>query len=888
MVTTDSSEISNSIRNAVHHLKQLGESFQINIFTEADLNNIDNVADTLMALEKEILKLYVDYETESIESSRLRHRLKLLPTTIKNEIQAAVNMARESNVSVIQKLQNELDTHLEQVREYTDQDKQLSIAINTLQAEKNSLQHQYDTTITEVNQRVSEKATLQISLNETRDTVRETNQYTFDLEEDIMVLKESLMQERNEARQEKVRLEDEIAVTFKRYEEQQKANDLLKKDVDTANHKVSETELQLRTMYRERERFDNDNDEIKKKIDEQNAQFEMEQREHDRLLQERLQFTESCGIALLDYQTKKASLEQRAATAQERTNEETEKLKTLKQKHETVVKQIEEHVEVSKILENTITETGKGLEEIKHDIATKLEKTAKLNLDNAETTKELESMREAHQMMVDSLKLQMTTLEKELQYIRNTRISKQKERETLLKTIEQIKLTTRNNDIRHNRFVTQTTTKVTDLSERKVILDRYAREDQIQINQLGQRLTNLTDEYHQMKIQFEQQIKHLEDITAQLLIGIDANRKKITETTPEFEHLKEEHEKMTAIYESTKETMIETKRKKQEILDKISNIQRDIREKNRSRDITMLAVKECQQDTKQRMEKAHDNMLKLEEDIYEKGCRLETLEDENERFQKTIDYLNYQIELFNRFSQQSNVDIKHLDENNLGLLRIELIAFTYIDILESGWNDDRQLEHRAAKKDLQYIDDLTVLLQHTEKRKAKVGTIVHRLIGELQHLKHYLEGMSNPSTPAISNPAPDHPSQTISNSHRRSTSEERIHSAVISPTTTPLDSTKTRRRPQSARRGDFSAPTPIQLTDEVRQRVSIFVEDNFDIKSISSKKSSKTHNTTSQSTGQRSARTDFSSWKSIVTSAPSPIDENDRRKTATNPKVAFA
>ncbi|CAF1140638.1 unnamed protein product [Rotaria sordida] len=878
MVTTDSSEISNSIRNAVHHLKQLGESFQINIFTEADLNNIDNVADTLMALEKEILKLYVDYETESIESSRLRHRLKLLPTTIKNEIQAAVNMARESNVSVIQKLQNELDTHLEQVREYTDQDKQLSTAINTLQAEKNSLQHQYDTTITEVNQRVSEKATLQISLNETRDTVRETNQYTFDLEEDIMVLKESLMQERNEARQEKVRLEDEIAVTFKRYEEQQKANDLLKKDVDTANHKVSETELQLRTMYRERERFDNDNDEIKKKIDEQNAQFEMEQREHDRLLQERLQFTESCGIALLDYQTKKASLEQRAATAQERTNEETEKLKTLKQKHETVVKQIEEHVEVSKILENTITETGKGLEEIKHDIATKLEKTAKLNLDNAETTKELESMREAHQMMVDSLKLQMTTLEKELQYIRNTRISKQKERETLLKTIEQIKLTTRNNDIRHNRFVTQTTTKVTDLSERKVILDRYAREDQIQINQLGQRLTNLTDEYHQMKIQFEQQIKHLEDITAQLLIGIDVNRKKITETTPEFEHLKEEHEKMATIYESTKETMIETKRKKQEILDKISNIQRDIREKNRSRDITMLAVKECQQDTKQRMEKAHDNMLKLEEDIYEKGCRLETLEDENERFQKTIDYLNYQIELFNRFSQQSNVDIKHLDENNLGLL----------NILESGWNDDRQLEHRAAKKDLQYIDDLTVLLQHTEKRKAKVGTIVHRLIGELQHLKHYLEGMSNPSTPAISNPAPDHPSQTISNSHRRSTSEERIHSAVISPTTTPLDSTKTRRRPQSARRGDFSAPTPIQLTDEVRQRVSIFVEDNFDIKSISSKKSSKTHNTTSQSTGQRSARTDFSSWKSIVTSAPSPIDENDRRKTATNPKVAFA
>ncbi|CAF3026908.1 unnamed protein product [Rotaria sp. Silwood2] len=177
MVISDSSQISISIRNAVHHLKQLGESFQINIFTETDLNNIDYVADTLMALEKEIIKLYVDYETESIESSRLRHRLKILPTTIKNEIQAAVNMARESNVSVIQTLQKELDTHLEKVREYTDQDKQLTAAINGLQAEKNALQQQYDTTITEVNQRVSDKATLQITLNETRDTVRETNQH---------------------------------------------------------------------------------------------------------------------------------------------------------------------------------------------------------------------------------------------------------------------------------------------------------------------------------------------------------------------------------------------------------------------------------------------------------------------------------------------------------------------------------------------------------------------------------------------------------------------------------------------------------------------------------------------------------------------------------------
>ena len=37
------------------------------------------------------------------------------------------------------------------------------------------------------------------------------------------------------------------------------------------------------------------------------------------------------------------------------------------------------------------------------------------------------------------------------------------------------------------------------------------------------------------------------------------------------------------------------------------------------------------------MQNTHTETLKLEEEIYEKGCRLETLEEENERFQKVIE-----------------------------------------------------------------------------------------------------------------------------------------------------------------------------------------------------------------------------------------------------------
>lgn len=78
--------------------------------------------------------------------------------------------------------------------------------------------------------------------------------------------------------------------------------------------------------------------------------------------------------------------------------------------------------------------------------------------------------------------------------------------------------------------------------------------------------------------------------------------------------------------------------------------------------------------------------------------------------------------------------MKILDENNVQL----------IGELSVGWKEDRTLESRAAEQDLVFIKALENLLEQTEKRKNKVGSVVYQLLGELQQLKYYLEGMSDP------------------------------------------------------------------------------------------------------------------------------------------------
>lgn len=191
------------------------------------------------------------------------------------------------------------------------------------------------------------------------------------------------------------------------------------------------------------------------------------------------------------------------------------------------------------------------------------------------------------------------------------------------------------------------------------------------------------------------------------------------------------------------------------------------------------------------------------------------------------------------------------------VLVIEIFS---VETLESGWNDDRQLEDRAAQQDLAYIDVLTELLKQTEKRKSKVGSVVYRLIGELQQLKYYLEGMSNPPTPA----------QVRRNRTSRSVSRERSRSA-LSPSPTP--------RAQSSAGNDFPlAATPYPQTKDVQERVSHFVQDHFHLRPSSTGKGSVKK---SVQNSDRSARTAHSSWKSMLTSDPSS-------RPTTTLKVAFA
>lgn len=95
---------------------------------------------------------------------------------------------------------------------------------NYSRPERDALEETHRSIMNVLNKHMADKAKAQIKLNETRDVLRDTNQAALDLEDEMISLKESLVKERQEARDEKARLEEEKKIKNKKAASQEEFN----------------------------------------------------------------------------------------------------------------------------------------------------------------------------------------------------------------------------------------------------------------------------------------------------------------------------------------------------------------------------------------------------------------------------------------------------------------------------------------------------------------------------------------------------------------------------------------------------------------------------------------------------------------------------------------
>merc|ERR1739838_862827 len=110
------------------------------------------------------------------------------------------------------------------------------------------------------------------------------------------------------------------------------------------------------------------------------------------------------------------------------------------------------------------------------------------------------------------------------------------------------------------------------------------------------------------------------------------------------------------------------------------------------------------------MEKQQEEMEETEKDIYLLGCQLQTVMEENARFQNGIQVLKEEEEELERESKSNE---RMISEYSLESASIR-------SWLKENWIDDFDLQADATCRDEAVVDQIGGLLGSTSDREAKV------------------------------------------------------------------------------------------------------------------------------------------------------------------------
>ncbi|CAC5405056.1 unnamed protein product [Mytilus coruscus] len=765
------------VNAAVERLLELADRMKYEEFgfLDKDVINIDKVIDSMHELEKERRGAHDLLETETIHASILRHKLQFLPPQIKSEIKEAVYSARQDNAEALDNLKKKLESINNNIKYLEERQHDLEGDYSTLLPERISASKEHEDIIQELNEKMAEKAGLQIVLNETRDQVRQTNQNIVDLEDGILQLKEDLIHERTEARHEKKKLKQLVSDTNSKTKMQKEENVVMKKELDLIHEKLVDNEGQLDAVRKSLQTYEDSK-----------AKLEAEERQLSEQLANKLRQNEALrkkGVAIINEDMK---LQKQYEDTEKLLLKKFKKLEAETQREDDRNYELEgQKLELHSDLEEKMVQRQQDYEEVKaldgdlqdqkRELGMKAEQVGRMQAENVEMADTIESLAESHKAVIAQLNQQIEEFREQLTKERKERLNVQNQKNNVSKDIEEMKM-------ENHTFLTQMNTQIQDgkvqhleLTNEGTSLQKELKEDEKEITNLEGNLTKAQDDYQNMFDAMQYKVARYEQEITEMERAIIDRKNDIEEKTPAYEDLEKFFENRTNEYDVLKRSIAKMRQKKSQLED---SIHKDT--------ILENAVEKLKKDLKKKRDEAifqlkrhGEDRQKLEKDIYIAGCKLRSVLEENHKFEEGCDYLRKEIEDIH----QQMIDNENI-KNMLGLRLQESKGH-----LVESWDVDNQIQENFAEKDKEVLELFGEILGRTDERRDKITEISSRLEDELLMLGGFLDNLST-RRPKDTPVGGRHPHNTGSRSVSRTSRRD------------PLDHMS--KRPET-REGRFSA-----------------------------------------------------------------------------------
>ncbi|XP_022107869.1 coiled-coil domain-containing protein 175-like isoform X2 [Acanthaster planci] len=719
----------------LQHLQELADRMKHGHFPfqDKDVSIVESLAKVIQQLDEERKKVHSFLETETINSSILRHQLQFFPGSVYSEISFAVQSARQSNADELNVLQEKLQALNQDISRLDEHQRKLTRQNAILHPERDMVRTQHEEVISQLNQRMADKASKQIALNETRDELRDANQKIVDLETGIMILKEDMIQERADARREKKHLKQCVHDTTKKTKRQKEANMAKKKELDILKEElvVSENELSdIRKIIRRHEankaRYENQQYSFQDQLD-------REQKENADLKERGFELGNQLLHMEKQHLVKKSQLEQGLMELDIEMTQTHDELDELEQKWHHLKEEIEEASENQEISGCKVRDLDNVLQTKKEDLTMKANETARMKQENDEMELRMKQLEENHQVTVQLLGKQINDYRDILTRERKERFDLQEKRDKLTREIDDFKLAFGKFMSEMNQRINHAKHEQEDLSNEGALLQKDLHTDLATTQVLHTDVGKLTETFNSMINNLDTSISTLQQRKHDLEQVLLDKHTRIKDITPSYDQLEMQFEERTKDYEDKKKSVVSLKNQKNSLEDATARGKREIVKLSNPSVVLRQELKHQRTRALSKMKEQAKEHQQIEENIFKTGKKLTTVMQENDKFKKGINKLEGECD---SIVQQNNIN-----SALKGNLTSELILQR--DRLVEGWEKEKLMQKESSGRDRILLDDITDLQKRTDKREQNIAHVTERLHNELIVLAHFLTDVAD-------------------------------------------------------------------------------------------------------------------------------------------------
>lgn len=732
---SQSTDITPLVNSAVEKLQELGHSLRTKKYDvePVDTSGVDVVIKALKDLETERLNLHELLETETITASVLRYKLQYFPSDIKSEIQAAVYSARQSNEAEIERLKTQLNTIIKNIKSLEERHQDLARENAKLEPERNDMQTGHDEIISLLNQKMADKASKQITLNETRDKLRETYKRIIDLEDSIVQLKEDLVHEREEARLEREKLKQSVADAQKKAEEQRKTNIEKRKQIDKLQEELVDSESILDSKRKIIRKFETSRNRLEAQEVQLNRQLQKEIKDNANLTQEGMKIVNEDNQMAANLEGRKKALLTQLEMIQANLKEAEEQDKQLSFEKKSLRKELDTALELQEQDAEVVRQHERTLAKGKETLYRQNAECARIRSENVELEEEMGQLEESHKATVD-------VFTKEIESSKTALTSERKDRQALQTKRDNVTKETNEFKGDYGRYMATMSKKVTEgkaeharLTEHGTQLQKDLKKDEVDIIEKQKQLKKAKQDYTTLQKQLKAKLKTLQENIEKLEKERGKKIEIIEDKTPVFKDLEAHFKERTQEFETTKKNIVDLKNKKASLETSVQRAQREVEKFAEPQTRLHRKLRERRVEALDQLKSQSEDIKKIETAIFSSGQRLGAVLKENHRFKQAIRQLEAEIET-TRKTKIANAGTKELLEQQL---------LDYREILQENWKEDLLLDKIYAERDLLMLGDIEKLQEEASVREERIDEIHLQLEEQLSVLAHFIDGVAN-------------------------------------------------------------------------------------------------------------------------------------------------